>query len=179
MTSTESTTPRRARRETSHAPSQRNDPPPAPPAGHARLLLHVIFSTHEQKACFEPALRKELAAYLGGIARRLQSPARAVAALGDHVHLLLDAASDVSPAALVTELKKGSAKWLRTKAEGLAAFAWQDGGGLFSVSQSAAEATQQYIAQQDQHHAKLDFREEYRRFVDRHQIKADEATLYR
>jgi len=75
-------------------------------------------------------------------------------------------------------VKKGSSKWLKTKAAALRNFHWQNGYGAFSVSQSSVDEVRRYIANQEEHHRRVTFEEEFRAFLDRHGVAYDERYVW-
>jgi hypothetical protein len=83
----------------------------------------------------------------------------------------------ISQADWVKELKRVSNLWLKTKA-GLSDFEWQAGYADFSVSQSNLEQVKTYIAEQEEHHRKLDFQEEVRALLTRHEMEWDERYVW-
>ena len=73
-------------------------------------------------------------------------------------------------------VKKESSKWIKT--QGVRAFHWQDGYGLFSVSPSQLEAVRQYIVNQEEHHRKVSFQEELLRMLKKYNVGYDERYLW-
>lgn len=76
---------------------------------------------------------------------------------------------------LIRDIKTNSSHWLSQKYK---SFAWQDGYGVFSVSQSKVEIVKTYIQNQQTHHRKISFEEEYRKFLDAHGISYDEKYVW-
>ena len=60
----------------------------------------------------------------------------------------------------------------------MAGFAWQDGYGAFTVSESQLDAVRDYIRRQPEHHRTKTFAEEYKTFLARHRIEFDERYLF-
>ncbi len=81
-------------------------------------------------------------------------------------------------AQVVENVKTSSSKWIKTKGTAFAEFHWQAGYGGFSVSQSNVGAVVQYIQNQVEHHRKVTFQEEYRRFLKRYQVAYDEKYVW-
>jgi hypothetical protein len=79
-------------------------------------------------------------------------------------------------ARLVRELKRRSSVWAHEK--GMSKFAWQKSYGVFSVSQSNVDEVEAYIRDQEAHHRKLGFKEEYLIFLEKHAIQYDEQYLW-
>ena len=78
----------------------------------------------------------------------------------------------------IMQLKRGTSKWIKSKGPGFRYFGWQNGYGAFSVSQSLAGDVQDYIARPAEHHRKITFQDELRRFLQRHEIEFDERYVW-
>lgn len=142
----------------------------------AKVLVHLVFSTKNREPTIHRAVRSALHAYLAGILQNLQCPSLQTGGTADHVHTLFSLARTRSLAEVVEELKKSSSKWM--KEQGVSGFSWQAGYGAFSVSGSQTRQVIQYIAGQEEHHQKLTFQEEFRRFLDRYGVTYDERYLW-
>ena len=144
-----------------------------------RLLTHVIFSTKGRSPSIETEIRSELHAYLGGIVRELGGTALAIKGTADHVHVLLRLPPDVSMAEALRVMKANSSRWVHQRWPRRRAFAWQAGYGAFSVSESNVPAIVKYISNQEAHHRKISYQEEFLQFLKRHSIAYDERYLWR
>jgi len=123
-------------------------------------------------------MRPDVNGYLAGILRNLKCIPIEIGTQADHAHILCHLARTVSVAGLVEEVKKGSSKWIKTKAPSLRNFHWQNGYGAFSVSPSNAGRVRRYILDQEEHHRKVTFQEEFRAFLKRHGIPYDERYVW-
>jgi REP element-mobilizing transposase RayT len=94
----------------------------------------------------------------------------------DHIHVLCNLTKKFPTAKVLEILKKDSSKFVKTF--GVPNFHWQDGYGLFSVSPSHFEAVRKYILDQDQHHRKETFQEEYLRILKKYRAPYDERYLW-
>ena len=149
------------------------------PQSLAKILLHVVFSTKERRPLLrDRAFREELHRYIGGILNGIDCPPIIVGGVEDHVHLLCVLSRTCAPADLVKEVKRSSSLWIKTRATGFADFAWQSGYGVFSIGFSQIEEVQRYIAEQEQHHHKLTFQDEFRRLLQRYEVAFDEAYVW-
>ncbi len=149
------------------------------PQSLANVYIHLIFSTKDRFPFLkDDELREELHRYLATVLSNLNCPAVLINSVEDHVHILFRLHRVVTIAKAVEEVKKSSSKWLKTKSEGLQKFAWQAGYGAFSVSESNAAAVANYIQNQEEHHRKKSFQEEYREFLGKHKIEYDEKYVW-
>jgi putative transposase len=91
----------------------------------------------------------------------------------DHVHLLISLPRTISIAKAVQLLKSGSSKWIHESFQGSRTFAWQEGYGAFSVGISQRARTVKYIQAQVEHHKRISFDDELRKFLSIHGINED------
>jgi len=143
--------------------------------GHtfSRILLHAIFSTKDRTNRLYRDMRDGLYGYVYGVARNLGVQVIKAGGVDDHVHLLLNVKPVHAPADLVRDLKANSSKWIHETYPRLHDFAWQRGYGIFSVSESAVPQVIAYIDRQEEHHGRVPFAEEFRRFLERHGVEFD------
>lgn len=148
------------------------------PQSLSRMLSHLIFSTKHREPWITPGVRDELQSYLGGVLKNIECPPIRVGGVADHVHLFFGLSRTFSIAQIVEKVKVASSKWIKDKGPEFRGFHWQNGYGIFSVSQSEAEKVEHYIATQEEHHRVMTFQEEYREFLERHRIEYDERYVW-
>jgi len=146
------------------------------PQSLANILIHAIWSTKERRPLITENVRPDLHGYMAGIFKSLESPALIINSVSDHVHVLCHLSKNLAACKLVEEVKKSSSKWMKMKDVPL--FAWQNGYGVFSVSESNAPAVRKYIEGQPAHHQKVDFKDEFRAFCKRHNVPIDEKYVW-
>ncbi len=142
---------------------------------HLSLHYHIVFGTKNHEPMIQPAWRRDLHAYLGGIIRTADGIAESVGGVSDHVHLLIGLRAKHRLADVLRELKAVSSSWVHNEI-GMRAFAWQEGYGAFTVSAFQCEAIRPYIEQQDEHRTRA-FREEYLELLRRSGVEFDERYL--
>ena len=148
--------------------------------GHtaSNILVHSIFSTKLRAPLITPDIADDLRSYMGGILREMGGRALAINGVSDHVHMLMRVPPACSIAEVMRVVKANSSKWVHDKWPGRALFAWQSGYGAFSVSESSVGAVQEYIAQQESHHKKQSFQEEFLAFLKKNNIAYDERYIW-
>jgi REP element-mobilizing transposase RayT len=145
----------------------------------AKILVHTVFSTKDRHPLLrDKNLRDELHRYIGGILNHLECQPVIVGGVEDHVHLLCALSRTLAAAEMVKEVKRGSSIWLKTKAQELHDFAWQNGYGIFSIGFSQIETVRNYIASQEEHHRKVSFQDEFRELLRRYEIEFDERYVW-
>jgi len=148
------------------------------PSSYTCLRYHVIFSTKNRLPLIGDAMRPRLHEYLGGIVRDNDGRLLAAGGAADHVHLLLSSHASRALSDLLREVKAGSSRWMHKTFPELKEFAWQDGFGAFTVSQSSVESVRRYIAEQAEHHRNITFQEEFIEFLKRHDVTYDERYIW-
>lgn len=149
------------------------------PRSLSAVYLHLIFSKKSREPWLrDPALRAELHAFLVGVSKQLDCPPVIIGGVADHVHVLARCGRGTTQSDWVKELKRVSSLWLKERDERMNGFAWQGGYGVFSVSQSGLEAVQEYIRGQEEHHRRVTFQDEFRKFLQKHRVEWDERYVW-
>jgi len=147
------------------------------PSTHTSLHYHLVFSTRERVPSIRVEIRERVHAYLGGVIRGIGGTPLEVGGVDDHVHLLVGLKPTHGLADVMRVLKGDSSKWIHTEL-GVRNFAWQDGYGAFTVSKSGVNAVREYVRNQEEHHRKRTFQEEYLEFLEKMEIEYDERYLW-
>jgi REP element-mobilizing transposase RayT len=140
-------------------------------------LFHCVFSTKERCKSIAPEIQPRLWAYMGGIAREHEMKALGIGGMDDHAHILLSLSTSQSIATAMREIKSGSSRWMHETAA-IPGFEWQEGYGAFSIGSAQVNTTLAYIARQQEHHRKRDFRPEFIAFLKKHGIEYDPRYVW-
>lgn len=148
------------------------------PTAWVQNYYHAVFSTKGRAPAITPEVESRLHPFIGGVLRDLGCTMLAINGAADHVHILVRYPSNLSHSDMIRHIKSRSSKWLHETFPALRGFAWQEGYGGFTVSQSKVVAVRAYIANQKEHHATRDFRTEYLELLRRHEITFDDASMF-
>src|SRR4051812_12861635 len=129
------------------------------PQSFGVIYLHVVFSTKNRAAILSPELHTELAQYITPILKDHRAKLIREGGMPDHVHLLIDLGREVSVATILREIKSKSSQWIASRLSG--EFSWQTGYGVFSVSPTHLRNVIHYIDNQESHHLKKTFQQEF------------------
>ncbi len=140
------------------------------------LRYHLVFSTKYRTPWIKESWRQRLHAYLGGTLNALDATPLDIGGVDDHVHLLLGLHTTDQISDLVRELKKSASKWIHEEIA-CAAFRWQEGYAIFSVSPTACDQVSAYISNRAHHHRKKPFHEELREMLDAAGVQYDPRYL--
>jgi putative transposase len=148
------------------------------PQSFASLHVHIVFSTKHRQTFLNDELRPRLFKYIAGILRQNDSVLTAWDGTEDHVHLLASLGRTVAVADAVRLLKTNSSGWIHDEFRELHDFQWQQGYGAFAVSFSNIGAVKRYLANQEKHHRKRSYRDEFRELLRRHGLEWDERYVW-
>lgn len=141
----------------------------------SQIYLHLIFSTKNRENNILRQHRTSLFAYIAGTLNSLSCHAIVVGGTENHVHALFRFNTTMTVSDIVRIVKSHSTTWFKEQIH--CNFAWQSGYGIFSVSQSKLETVRKYIENQEEHHRKMTFMEEYTEFMKEYNVDYDERFL--
>jgi putative transposase len=144
----------------------------------SKVLLHLVFSTKGRDCLIPASVQDDLHTYLAGACRGLGAEAFRVGGSADHVHIACSLPRTVTVSDLVQQIKQTSSRWLKERDPACRGFQWQAGYGAFSLGQSQLGALLRYIDRQDEHHAKVTFRDEFLALLKRYRLEYEERYLW-
>lgn len=148
------------------------------PNSYTSLHYHAVFSTKDRRPFLQRDWEDRLHAVMGGIVRERRGVLLAAGGAEDHIHLLLRTHPSQSVSDALRDIKCNSSQWIHRTIDGLSAFGWQDGYAAFTVSLSKLPEVKRYLANQQDHHRKTSFKEEFLKLLDVHGIDYDERYLW-
>jgi putative transposase len=122
--------------------------------------------------------RSELFQYMSGIITNKGHKSIIVNGVSDHVHLFIGFKPAYCISDLVRDTKNNSTNFINNKKFIKGKFSWQDGYGVFSYSQSHINKVYKYIQNQETHHSRKSFKEEYMDLLKKFQIEYNEKYLF-
>jgi putative transposase len=146
---------------------------------YTQIHLHVIFAVQNRTSLISPNWKEELYQYITGIVTNQGHKLLAINGMPDHVHVLIGLRPTQSLSELMQDIKGSSSKWINEKRLVSGRFKWQEGFGGFSYSKSQLDTVIKYIQNQEEHHNKRTFLEEYRAFLKLFEVDFDERYLFK
>jgi putative transposase len=140
--------------------------------------FHLIWSTKGRKNIIDKGYKTRLYSYMGGIIRANNGVLLEIGGMPNHVHLLISLSSLDKYSECIRKIKGGSSLWVNQELSLPIKFAWQEGYGSFCVSYSQLEIVRKYIQNQEAHHHKQTFEQEYLNFLKVHGIEYDEKYVF-
>ncbi len=139
--------------------------------------VHYVFSTKNHEKWLKSDIRENLFPYIGGISRENNFKLIKAGGVDDHLHLLVSLPSTITIAKAIQYLKGGSSRWIHETFGNMKDFVWQEGYGAFTIGVSQIDGTIKYITNQEDHHRKKTFREEFIDILNYHGIEFEEKYL--
>ena len=144
----------------------------------SQLYVQVVFAVKGRENLIRKEFRTEIFEYIAGIIRGKNQKPIIVNGVGDHVHLFVGLRPSMSISDLVRNVKNNSSNFINSKKYVAGKFSWQEGYGAFSYSQSQIDSVFNYIKNQESHHQKRTFREEYLDMLEKFKVSYDEKYLF-
>ena len=145
---------------------------------YTQLNIHLIFVVNGRDNLLKNAFRKELFKYISGILKESGQFPLAVNGYLDHVHAFYELNPKNSISEIARIVKSNSSKWINDKEFLRTKFNWQKGYGAFSYSRSQRDSVIKYIVNQEEHHKKRSFKDEYLEFLNAFEVEYDEKYLF-
>ena len=144
----------------------------------SNLLFHLIWSTKGREPWISKEIKPRLNSYIRSVVEAEGAKLLFINGMEDHVHLLLGVPLQMCIPDLVAKIKPTSTKWInKTFPEMEGNFRWQEGYGAFTVGRSNLQQVINYIKNQEEHHKKISFEEEFIQFLQMQGISYDKRFV--
>jgi putative transposase len=146
---------------------------------YTQIYIHVVFAVEGRQNLIAPEHNDELQKFITGIVSGQKQKLIVINNMPDHLHLLVGLRPDSSLSDLVRDVKAGSSKFINKKYWVAGRFSWQEGFGAFSYSRSQLDTVIRYIVNQQKHHTKQSFREEYVTLLEKFGIEYAQQYIFK
>lgn len=145
---------------------------------YTQSYFHLVFAVKHRNALIMGQWKNELEKYITGIIQHYKHKLLAIGSLPDHIHIFIGYNVNQLIPDLVEEIKTSSNKWIKQNELSKFKFDWQKGYGAFTYSRSQIDSVVKYVLNQEQHHAKRTFREEYLDLLSKFGIEYKNEYLF-
>ncbi len=149
------------------------------PDTYTQLHIQFVFAVQYRNALIQPDWKERLHQFITGIFQKNQHKMIQVNSMPDHIHILTGMRPHQSISSIIQNVKSESTKWINHQNLTRSKFAWQEGYGAFSYSKSHLSQVIRYIQQQEEHHRKKTFLQEYKAFLSAFEIEYDEKYIFK
>jgi putative transposase len=143
------------------------------------LYVHFVFAVQNRLCLLSNKWRDDLYKYISGITEQQGHKLYIANGMPDHVHALVSMSPKQAPSDLMYHIKRSTSLWINENKLIAGKFSWQEGYGAFSLGKSQLSEKIRYIEDQQTHHAKTTFREEYLRFLKENEVEYDERYIFK
>jgi putative transposase len=143
-----------------------------------QIYLQTVFAVKYREAVIEKEWKPTLFAVIGNLINEANCKTIIVNGVADHVHCFIGLKPVVSVSELMKTVKAKSSKYINDNSLTTERFEWQEGYGVFSYSQSQVDKVYKYIQNQEEHHKKQTFRDEYLDFLKKFKVEYDEHYIF-
>jgi REP element-mobilizing transposase RayT len=145
---------------------------------YSQIYIQTVFAVDGRLSLIRPEFKEELFKYLTGIVRNQGQKLIAINGMSDHVHILIGLKPAMALADLVRDIKADSSEFINRKKWVRGRFSWQEGYGAFSYGHSQLGTIIRYIQNQEQHHPRRTFKDEYLTWLKKFQVPFDERYIF-
>jgi len=145
---------------------------------YSQIYLQVVFAVNGRKSLIQSEWKDELYKYICGIVNGKKEKVYAIGGVSDHIHILISIKPSSIISDLVRDIKCNSSKWINERQYVIGKFQWQEGFGAFSYTHWHLDTIINYINNQEDHHKKKSFKDEYLEFLEQFYIEYDEKYLF-
>jgi putative transposase len=148
------------------------------PGSFTQIYIQLVFSPKHRECLLTEKIRPRIFEYLSGIATNLGHKTLIINGIEDHVHIFLGLNPKISISETVKELKRASSVFINEKRLMIGRFEWQEGYGGFSYGHYQINNVFDYIKNQENHHRKCTFKDEYLEFLNKNDISFEDRYLF-
>lgn len=149
------------------------------PNTYTQLHIQFVFAVKYRAALIQKKWQTRLHEYITGIFQKNEHKMLQINSMPDHIHILIGMRPHQSISSLIQNVKSESTKWIKENNFCTAPFAWQEGFGAFSYSKSHVPDVIRYIQNQEAHHKKETFLDEYRHMLKAFEVEYDEKYIFK
>jgi len=144
----------------------------------SQIYIQTVFAVDGRLCLIRPEFKEEIYKYITGIVRNNGQKLISINGMSDHVHILIGLKPAMALADLVRDIKADSSNFINKKKWVRGRFSWQEGYGAFSYGHSQLDTIIRYIQNQEQHHRRRSFKDEYLTWLKKFEIPFEEKYVF-
>lgn len=148
------------------------------PNTYTQIHIHTVFAVKYRAGIIQKEWKVELYKYITGIIQSHNHKLLIINGMPDHIHVLFGMRPTQSLSDLMQDIKGSSSKWINERKFTETKFEWQQGFGAFSYSKSEIQNVMAYIQNQESHHSRKSFKDEYTELLNEFAVEYDERFLF-
>lgn len=144
----------------------------------SQIYIQTVFAVSGRLALITQDFKEELHKYITGIVRKKDQKLISINGMSDHIHILIGLRPAMAQAELVRDIKSDSSEWVNKKKLARGKFGWQEGYGAFSYGHSQLDVIIRYIQNQEKHHRRRSFKDEFLTLLRKFKIEFKEKYVF-
>ncbi|MCL2760590.1 MAG: IS200/IS605 family transposase [Desulfuromonadales bacterium] len=144
-----------------------------------QIHIHAVFAVQNRISLINKSWQERLYKYIISIIQKHGHKVLSIGGMPDHIHILFGFRPTQSLSALIQEVKRDSSEWINKEKLAMGRFSWQEGYGAFSYSKSHIAQVANYIENQEEHHKKKSFLEEYIKILKDFDLEYNERYIFK
>ena len=145
---------------------------------YTQIYIHIVYAVKHRDMLISPSWKERLHKYITGIVQNQDHKLIAINSMPDHMHIFIGMKPDASLSGLVRDIKRDSTNFINQEIKTHRRFAWQEGFGAFSYSHSQIDSVVKYILNQEEHHRRKTFKEEYEAMLKEFAVEYDNRFVF-
>ena len=145
---------------------------------YIQIYIQAVFAVEGRQSLISPQHKEEIYKYMAGTLKENGQKLMAINGMRDHVHILFGMSGTIALSDLIKEIKASSSRLINDKKWLRGHFNWQAGYGAFSYSHSQVSRVATYIENQERHHARRSFRDEYTMLLKKFEVEYNPKYLF-
>ncbi|MEN2282964.1 IS200/IS605 family transposase [Algoriphagus sp. SE2] len=146
---------------------------------YTQIHIQAVFAVQNRISLIQTDWKNELYKYITGIVQKYDHKVLQINGMPDHIHILMGFRPTQALSDLMQMVKEDSSKWINAKGLVKGKFSWQSGYGAFSYSKDQVARVVKYIQEQENHHSKRSFLEEYEELLKIHGVEYDQRYIFK
>jgi putative transposase len=144
----------------------------------SQIYIQTVFAVSNRMSLITPTFKEDLYKYIAGIVRNQGQKLISINGMPDHVHILIGLKPSMALADLVRDLKADSSTYINTNRWVRGKFTWQEGYGAFPYGHSQLDTIISYIQNQEKHHSRRSFKNEYMGLLRKFDIAFEDKYVF-
>jgi len=145
---------------------------------YTQIHIQTVFTVRNRYCLIDREWKERLFRYMTGIVQKNGHKMLQINGMPDHVHILIGLRPTQSLSDLMQKVKGASSEWVNKNGLSIQRFSWQEGYGAFSYRKSEVPQIIQYIQNQEEHHRKKSFIEEYEELLKVFEVEYDQRYIF-
>jgi len=144
----------------------------------SQIYIQSVFAVSNRQSLIKPEFKEELYKYITGIVRNHGQKLISINGMPDHLHILIGLRPAMALADLIQEIKADSTHFVNKRRLVHGRFSWQEGYGAFSYGHSQLDTIIRYIQNQEKHHQRRSFKDEYLSLLRKFDIAFEDKYVF-